>query len=138
MEPTLEQLALREALMDMKEGEVIVARGIYSGNKYHITGCEPFLGRGKVTILNPRDGEQYVEDMPDVLAVMELVDVELTAEYMVSVDGMQAPRKVHDSYASACDEADRLARKHIGNRVRVLKVEHVILAKQHVEVQECR
>lgn len=137
MEPTLGQLQLREVLMDMKKGEVVVVRGIHTGSEYHITDCEPFVGRGQVTIMNPADGSTYVEDMVSILGVFELVDVDLTQEYMVSVDGMQAPRKVHDSYKAACDEADRLARKHIGNRVRVLKVEHVIKARQNVEVEEC-
>lgn len=136
-EPTLGQLQLREVLMDMKKGEVVVVRGLHTGNEYHITSCEPFVGVGVVTLVNPESGDEYKERMTDVLNYMELMDVDLTQEYMVSVDGMQAPRKVHDSYKDACDEADRLARKHIGNRVRVLKVEHVIRAKQHVEVEEC-
>jgi len=138
MEPTEEQLALGEVLLDMKEGEIITVRGIHSKQYYYIVDCDPFVGRGKVTIQHPGSGKQYVEDLPEALSVLELVAVEVAGEYMVSVDGMAAPKKVHATYDSACEEADRLARKHLGNRVRVLKVEHVIMGKQHVEVKECR
>lgn len=137
MEPTEGQLALYEVLMDMKAGEIVTVRGIHTHMTYYITSAEPFIGNGRVTVLDPRTGIEHYEEIPNVLGFMELEDVDIADEYMVSVDGMQAPSVVHKTYDSACDEADRLARKNLGKRVRVLKVEHVIMAKQHVEVKEC-
>lgn len=138
LEPTEGQLELQEVLFDMKPGEVFTIRGMQTNTEYKVVGCEPFLGKGKVTIHDDVRNRTYVEDLPGVVACFELVAIDFADEYMVSVDGARAPKHVHLTYESACDEAVRLARKNIGKKVRVLKLEHVIKAEQHVEVKECQ
>lgn len=138
LEPTEGQLALQEALFDMRHGEVFTVRGMQTKMEYKIVGCEPFLGKGKVTIRDDVRNRTYVEDLPSVVACFELVAADFADEYMVSVDGEHAPKHVHLTYESACDEADRLARKKNGKKVRVLKIEHVIRAEQRIEVKECQ
>ena len=46
------------------------------------------------------------------------------SEYMVSVDGKSAPCKVHETYAEAAEEAERLAAMpcNRGATIRLLKV----------------
>lgn len=138
LEPTEGQLALQEALFDMSPGEIFTIRGMQTKMEYKIVGCEPFLGKGKVTIRDDVRKRTYVEDLPGVVACFELVAAAFSDEYMVSVDGERAPKHVHLTYESACDEADRLARKKSGKKVRVLKIEHVIRAEQRIEVKECQ
>lgn len=138
LEPTEGQLALQEALFDMRHGEVFTVRGMQTKMEYKIVGCEPFLGKGKVTIRDDVRNRTYVEDLPSVVACFELVAAALSDEYMVSVDGERAPKHVHLTYESACDEAERLARKAIGKKVRILKLENVIRAEQRIEVKECQ
>lgn len=127
---------LMETLYDLQYGEEVTVRGVHSGRHYTITQCDPFIGPGKVHVYDTAMNALHVESIPDLLDCFELVDIEVS-QWMVSVDGMQAPSKVHDSYGSAKQEQDRLARKHVGNRVRLLKLDSVIQAKQRLELVEC-
>lgn len=55
------------------------------------------------------------------------------SKYMVYVSGKASPNKVHNTYESACKEAERLAGKEVGYVVSVCKVERQFIAKVIVE-----
>ena len=55
------------------------------------------------------------------------------AKYMVYVSGKASPKKVHNTYESACQEAERLAGKEVGYVVSVCKIEKQFIGKVIVE-----
>ena len=57
-----------------------------------------------------------------------------STKYMVFVEGRSSPKKVHDSYASAEEEAKRLATQEIGSKV--FLVEIVKEYKSRLEIDE--
>ena len=75
---------------------------------------------------------------PEVKIYLPLEDVvpeikELPAKYMVYVSGKASPKKVHNTYESACQEAERLAGKEVGYVVSVCKIEKQFIGKVIVE-----
>ena len=55
------------------------------------------------------------------------------SKYMVYVSGKSSPKKVHNTYESACKEAQRLVRKEVGYVVSVCKIEKQFISKIIVE-----
>lgn len=55
------------------------------------------------------------------------------SKYMVYVSGKASPKKVHNTYESACQEAQRLAGKEVGYVVSVCKIEKQFIGKVVVE-----
>ena len=58
---------------------------------------------------------------------------EIPAKYLVFVSGKSSPKKVHDTYEKAEQEAKRLSEKEVGCLVSICKVEKQFISKIIVE-----
>lgn len=79
----------------------------------------------------------YIEDfntyIVDVLPEEVIPIKETESKYMVYVSGKASPKKVHNTYESACQEAERLAGKEVGYVVSICRVEKQFIGKIIVE-----
>lgn len=83
--------------------------------------------------------EKYVATLDEDIVVKpeEVIPAkEPESKYMVYVSGKASPKKVHNTYESACQEAQRLAGKEVGYVVSVCKVEKQFIGKVIVEEVE--
>lgn len=80
--------------------------------------------------------EKYVATLDEDIDIKpeEVITAkEPESKYMVYVSGKSSPKKVHNTYESACKEAQRLVRKEVGYVVSVCKIEKQFISKIIVE-----
>lgn len=80
--------------------------------------------------------EKYVATLDEDIGVKPEETIpakEPDPKYMVYVSGRASPKKVHNTYESACQEAQRLAENEVGYVVSVVRVEKQFIGKVIVE-----
>lgn len=134
-EPTEGQLKLVNFLENY-DGSVVRIRNIYTKQSYVLTHFNPykFDGVAEVKTANGRTLDMGFHWVTDNCELIEEEDDMKSRRitWMVSVDGMQAPKEQHLSPESAHEEAMRLAHKNPNKHVRVLRLEDSYIAELSV------